>query len=45
MHKLIPTFLRKFEVRLADPDAEWETHNFWFNVQKNIKVHVKSREQ
>jgi hypothetical protein len=43
MHKLIPTFLRKFDVALVEPDKEWETHNFWFNKQLGINVKVTHR--
>ena len=43
MHKLIPEFLRKFEVHLVDPNKEWETHNYWFNKQLGINVEIRAR--
>lgn len=43
MHKLIPTFLRRFKVELADPKRSWKTENYWFNKQTGIHVHVKAR--
>lgn len=30
IYKLIPTFLRNFEIEMAEPDLEWKTHNAWF---------------
>lgn len=43
MHKLIPAFLRRFKVELADPKRSWKTQNYWFNKQTGICVHVKTR--
>ncbi|OAP61609.1 hypothetical protein AYL99_03812 [Fonsecaea erecta] len=43
MHKLIPEFLRRFHVELADPAKEWKTHNFWFNKQTGIRARVRAR--
>ncbi|KAJ9646253.1 hypothetical protein H2204_000916 [Knufia peltigerae] len=43
MHKLIPAFLRRFKVELADPKRSWKTQNYWFNKQTGIRVHVKTR--
>lgn len=30
IYKLVPTFLRNFEVAMAEEGADWETHNRWF---------------
>ncbi|RDL36969.1 Cytochrome P450 [Venustampulla echinocandica] len=29
VYKLVPTFLRRFEVQLEDPSKEWTVHNAW----------------
>ncbi|KAL4957002.1 hypothetical protein BDW69DRAFT_191947 [Aspergillus filifer] len=34
IYKLVPSFLRRFEVRLADPEQEWQLWNAWFVRQK-----------
>ncbi|CAK1355293.1 Pisatin demethylase [Cercospora beticola] len=33
IYKLVPTFLRNFEVELATPGREWKTKNAWFVTQ------------
>jgi hypothetical protein len=43
MHKLIPSFLRRFNIELADPDREWKTDNFWFNKQTGVYAYVTTR--
>ena len=30
MYKLIPAFLRRFEVEFADPSQDWKLHNAWY---------------
>ncbi|KAL8835023.1 MAG: hypothetical protein Q9176_007166 [Flavoplaca citrina] len=45
MYKLIPTFLRRFEVFLADPGQEWKLHNAWFVRQLNFDVTFKIRDR
>ncbi|KAL1958667.1 hypothetical protein VTO42DRAFT_4010 [Malbranchea cinnamomea] len=44
IYKLVPSFLRRFEVRLADPQREWKLHNAWFVKQKEFYVTFKPRE-
>jgi hypothetical protein len=40
---MIPELLRLYRVELVDPQLEWKTHNFWFNKQTGIQVHVTAR--
>jgi len=42
---MVPQVLRYFDLQLADPNAEWETVNHWFIVQKNIKVIFTQRRE
>ncbi|EME49031.1 cytochrome P450-like protein [Dothistroma septosporum NZE10] len=44
IYKLVPTFLRNFEVDMADPDSEWKTHNAWFVRQLNFVTRFKPRQ-
>ncbi|KAI4277383.1 MAG: hypothetical protein LQ337_001824 [Flavoplaca oasis] len=44
MYKLVPTFLRRFEVFLANPGQEWKLHNAWFVRQLNFDVMFKIRD-
>lgn len=41
--KLVPSFLRRFEVRFADPSQDWKLHNAWFVAQRNFNVTFKPR--
>ncbi|KAL4921495.1 hypothetical protein BDW62DRAFT_208463 [Aspergillus aurantiobrunneus] len=34
VYKLVPSFLRRFDVQLADPEQEWKLWNAWFVRQK-----------
>jgi hypothetical protein len=34
IYKLVPTFLRNFEVEMAAPGDAWKTKNAWFVVQE-----------
>jgi len=44
IYKLIPTFLRRFEVRLEYPEKEWTLHNAWFVRQLNFNTLFHKRE-
>ncbi|KAL3469692.1 hypothetical protein BJX99DRAFT_251778 [Aspergillus californicus] len=44
IYKLIPSFLRRFDVQLAYPDQEWELWNAWFAVDRTGPVKTRSRE-
>jgi len=41
IYKLVPSFLRRFEIELAHPEQEWKLHNAWFVKQLNF--HTKFR--
>lgn len=43
MCKLIPQLVRKFDFRLADPNAQLKTYNAWFVKQADLKVTVGER--
>ncbi|KAK3291378.1 cytochrome P450-like protein [Chaetomium fimeti] len=36
IYKLVPSMLRRFDIRFDDPDSEWETVNAWFVKQNNF---------
>jgi hypothetical protein len=44
MYKIIPQLLRRFQLKLVDPEQEWETQNYWFNRPAKVHVKVESRE-
>ncbi|RYN42572.1 hypothetical protein AA0113_g5725 [Alternaria arborescens] len=43
IYKLVPSFLRRFEIELEHPGAEWKTHNAWFVTQKNFNTVFRPR--
>ena len=43
IYKLVPTFLRNFEVELETPNTEWQTFNVWFVRQLNFNTKFKPR--
>ena len=43
IYKLIPQLVRDFHFRLADPNKEWKTYNYWFNRQTDIWIYVDTR--
>ncbi|EOA88692.1 uncharacterized protein SETTUDRAFT_106678 [Exserohilum turcica Et28A] len=43
MYKVIPQLLRAFDMRLEEPDSEWETCNYWFNKPKKVYTVVRCR--
>ncbi|KAJ0426573.1 hypothetical protein BJY00DRAFT_298131 [Aspergillus carlsbadensis] len=44
IYKLVPSFLRRFDVQLAYPDQEWELWNAWFANDRAGPVKTRSRE-
>jgi len=36
VYKLVPSFLRRFEVKLAEPEKDWKLHNAWFVKQNDF---------
>lgn len=43
IYKLVPTFLRNFEVELEKPGTEWRTHNAWFVRQLDFNTKFRRR--
>lgn len=43
IYKLVPSFLRRFEIELEDPTQEWKLHNAWFVKQLNFRTKFKRR--
>ncbi|KPM35679.1 hypothetical protein AK830_g10879 [Neonectria ditissima] len=43
MAKIIPELLRRFELTLADPQAEWKTKNIWFVQQEGLVCTLRKR--
>ncbi|GME25238.1 cytochrome p450 [Neofusicoccum parvum] len=43
IYKLVPSFLRRFEVELEKPDQDWKTQNHWFVRQVEFNTKFKPR--
>lgn len=43
IYKLVPSFLRRFEVDLANPNKEWRLHNAWFVKQLDFNTTFRPR--
>ncbi|KAK5107477.1 hypothetical protein LTR62_001095 [Meristemomyces frigidus] len=43
IYKLVPTFLRNFDVGLEEPGAEWRLHNAWFVRQLGFRTVFRRR--
>ncbi|KAI0112420.1 cytochrome P450 [Nemania sp. FL0031] len=44
MYKLVPSLLRRFEIRFKDPSQQWKTVNAWFIKQQNFMTLFERRE-
>ncbi|KAK0739073.1 cytochrome P450 [Apiosordaria backusii] len=44
IYKLVPSMLRRFEIRFDDPNSEWEIVNAWFVKQYNFFTRFELRE-
>ncbi|KAM0717345.1 hypothetical protein Q7P37_007197 [Cladosporium fusiforme] len=44
MSKLIPTLFLHYDLELVEPEKEWETHCWWFVMQKGLNVRLTPRE-
>jgi len=44
IYKVVPSLLRRFEVRLEDPSKEWIVHNAWFVRQYGFRTTFQKRE-
>lgn len=45
VYKLVPSFLRRFEIMLEHPDREWKTHNAWFVRQLEFNTKFRPRKE
>ncbi|PGH05230.1 hypothetical protein AJ79_06841 [Helicocarpus griseus UAMH5409] len=43
VYKLVPSFLRRFEVFFDNPSDSWTLHNAWFVRQLNFNVRFKAK--
>ncbi|APA08465.1 hypothetical protein sscle_04g032350 [Sclerotinia sclerotiorum 1980 UF-70] len=44
IYKLVPSFLRRFEIALEHPDQEWTLRNSWFVRQLDFRTTFRNRE-
>ena len=44
MSKLIPELVLRFDIEMADKDAEWTVYNDWFVKQEGFRVKVAERQ-
>lgn len=45
MNKLIPELVLRFDVEMAEKDAEWTVYNDWFVKQEGFRVKVSKRQK
>lgn len=45
VHKFIAQFVRKFNMKLAEPDKLWSTKSQWFAMQSDFSVKLEARQQ
>lgn len=43
MNKLIPELVLRFDIEMAEKDAEWTVYNDWFIQQEGFQVKVSER--
>ncbi|KAF4307889.1 Pisatin demethylase [Botryosphaeria dothidea] len=43
IYKLVPSFLRRFEIELEHPDQDWKTQNHWFVRQVEFNTKFRPR--
>ncbi|KAL2812963.1 cytochrome P450 [Aspergillus granulosus] len=43
VYKLVPSVLQRYEIELADPNAEWAVENRWFAMPSRFNVKLKVR--
>ncbi|KAF2139705.1 uncharacterized protein K452DRAFT_231839 [Aplosporella prunicola CBS 121167] len=43
IYKLVPSFLRRFEIELENPERPWRTHNAWFIRQLDFNTKFRPR--
>lgn len=45
MNKLIPELVLRFDIEMAEKDAEWTVYNDWFVKQEGFRVKVIKRQE
>ena len=45
VYKLVPSFLRRFEVEFDDEKDDWRLENSWFVAQRNFMCRFRRRER
>ena len=45
MNKLIPELVLRFDIEMAEMDAEWTVYNDWFVKQEGFEVKVSKRKE
>ena len=43
MYKLVPAFLRRFDIEFADASKDWQLHNAWFVKQRNFYTRFRAK--
>ncbi|KAB8293771.1 hypothetical protein EYC80_009256 [Monilinia laxa] len=43
IYKLVPSMLRRFEIKLEHPEKEWKLHNAWFVRQLDFRTTFRER--
>ncbi|KAI9717799.1 MAG: hypothetical protein M1812_004528 [Candelaria pacifica] len=43
IYKLVPSFLRRFEVQLVNPEMDWKLHNAWFVQPLDFRTTFRRR--
>ena len=44
MNKIIPELVLRFDIEMAEKDAEWIVYNDWFVKQEGFRVKVSKRQ-
>ena len=45
MNKLIAELMLRFDIEMAEKDAEWTVYNDWFVKQEGFRVKVSKRQE
>ena len=45
MNKLIPELVLRFDIEMAEKDAEWTVYNDWFVKQEGFRVKISKRQE
>lgn len=45
MNKLIPELVLRFDIAMAEENAEWTVYNDWFIKQEGFRVQLRERQE